>query len=138
MSDIKYFISLDDVETQVHPWGDLQWMSEPLVTGTKNMATGYISVQPGQGHANHNHEGSEEIIYILQGEALQTIELPGGKIEKRMKPGELAFIPADAFHSTKNVGEGTLTFLAIYQYAGPEAALRADPQCKILPAKNGD
>lgn len=136
MSEIKYFVSLDDVETQVHPWGMLQWLSEPLVTGTKNMATGVIVVEPGQGHASHNHEGSEEILYILEGEAIQTIDLPTGKIEKKMVPGELAFIPADIFHSTKNVGDEKLIFLAIYQFAGPEAALRADPQCKILPPKN--
>ena len=130
------FVTLDDVETQAHPWGLLQWMSEPLVTGTSNMATGYITVEPGQGHALHNHPGCEEVLYFLEGEALQVIELPEGKIEKKMRPGELVFVPADAAHSTMNTGSGKLAFLAVYQYAGPEAALRADPQCKIIPPKN--
>jgi oxalate decarboxylase/phosphoglucose isomerase-like protein (cupin superfamily) len=111
-------------------------MSEPLVTGTKNMTTGYIVVEPGKGHGRHNHEGCEEILYILEGKAKQMIDLPDGIAEKEMAAGELAFIPAGAFHSTLNVGGGKLVFLAIYQFAGPEAALRADPGCKIIPPKN--
>lgn len=130
------FVSLDDVETQEHPWGILQWLSEPRVTGTPNMATGYIVVEPGQGHGRHNHEGCEEILYILEGRAVQTIDLPDGQVKKEMAAGELVYVPADVFHSTINTGEGRLVFLAVYQYAGPEAALRADPQCKVLPPKN--
>lgn len=136
MSKYLSFVSRDDVETQVHPWGNLIWLSEPRVTGTKNMATGFIDVEPGKGHARHNHEGCEEILYILEGKALQTIELPEGQIEKEISAGELVFVPADVFHSTQNIGEGRLVFLAVYQYAGPEAALRADPQCKVLPPEN--
>ena len=130
------FVSLDDVETQVHPWGKLHWLSEPLVTGTNNMTTGYIVVEPGKGHDRHGHEGCEEVLYILEGKAKQMIDLPEGKIQKEMRAGELAYIPAGIPHSTLNIGDGNLIFLAIYQFAGPEAGLRADPQCKIIPPKN--
>ena len=132
----KYLVTSDDVETQVHPWGRVQWMSEPKVTDTDNMATAFVTIEPGQGHLRHNHEGSEQIIYFLGGEALQTIEVPECKLGKKMSAGDLAFIPSDVFHSTMNIGEGPLTFLSVYQHAGPEAALRADPQCKITPPKN--
>ena len=137
MSEFKTFVKLDDVETQVHPWGKLQWMSEPRVTGSKNMTTGYIDIDPGKGHGWHNHEGCEEILYVLEGKVLQTVEAPDGKVEKEMGAGELVFIPAGAFHSSTNIGEGKLVFLAVYQFAGPEAALRADPECSVLPPKNG-
>ena len=130
------FVTLDDVETQVHPWGILQWLSEPRVTGTGNMTTGLVTVEPGQGHARHNHEGCEEILYFLEGEGLQTLELPDGAVQRKMKASELVFIPAGAFHSTINVGDSRLAILAIYQFAGPEAGLRADPLCKVLPPKN--
>jgi len=136
MSEVKYFVSPDDVETQEHPWGLLRWMSEPRVTGTGNMTTGHIAIKPGQGHTLHNHEGCEEILYFLKGEALQTIKLPEGTIERKMAPGELVYIPAGVFHSTVNTGPDLLTLLAVYQYAGPEAALRADPQCRVIPPKN--
>ena len=130
------FVTLDDVETQAHPWGNLQWMSEPLVTGTANMTTGHVDIEPGKGHGRHNHEGCEEILYILEGKARQTLDLPGGTVEKEIGAGTLVFIPAGAYHSTINIGDGNVKLLAIYQFAGPEAALRADPDCKIIPAKN--
>ena len=89
MEKIKYFVSKEDVETQVFPWGVLNWLNEPRVTGTKNMAAGVVDVEPGQGHARHNHENCEEILLILKGKALQTIELPDGMIEKEVKEGEM-------------------------------------------------
>ncbi len=51
-----------------------------------------------------------------------------------MKAGDLIFIPDSAYHSTINIGDSELVFLACYQYAGPEAALRAEAE--IIPAKN--
>lgn len=138
MKQYLNFVSLKDVETQIHPWGKLQWLSEPRVTGTQNMATGYIVVEPGNGHADHSHDGCEEILYILQGEARQTIELADTTAAKELHGGELVFVPAGAVHSTQNIGPDKLVFLAIYQYAGPEAALRADPQCSVIPPEGGN
>lgn len=132
MGQNKYFIRKENVETQVFPWGVLNWLSEPRVTGTKNMASGLVEVEPGQGHARHNHEGCEEVLFILQGKALQKIELPESTIEKEVSEGELIFVPADVYHSTLNTGDGNLRFLAVYQYSGPEVDLRAAPDCKVL------
>ncbi|HEY5585045.1 MAG TPA: cupin domain-containing protein [Ruminiclostridium sp.] len=136
MCECKNFVSLDDIETQVFPWGILQWMSEPRITGTKNMATGLVTLSPGMGHDRHNHNNCEEVLYILKGKALQTIELENKKVQKEIGAGELVFIPADVFHSTLNVGQTELKFIAVYQFAGPEASLRSDPACTLIPALN--
>lgn len=132
----KKFVTVDDVETQVLPWGKLSWLSEPRVTGTNNMTTGIVTLNLGKGHDRHNHIGCEEILYVLEGEGDQTIETEG-KVEKRkIEKSQLIFIPAGVYHSTINTGTEPLVFLAIYQISGSEAFLRSLPECIIEPAKN--
>jgi len=132
----KRFVSPDEVETQVFPWGRLQWLSEPRVTGTNKMATGVVTLVVGKGHDRHNHEGCEEVLYVIEGEGQQSIE-HGGLIDTQpIKKGDLVHVPAGAFHSTLNTGSQPLVLLAVYEYAGPEASLRNAPDCRIEPPVN--
>lgn len=129
---MKRFVKVADVEAQVFPWGSLEWLSEPRVTGTNNMTTGLVTLKPGQGHERHNHEGIEEVLYILKGTGTQMLELPEGNVEKEVVAGELIHIPASVFHSTINNGQGSLEILAVYQFSGPEKEMRADPNCQVI------
>ena len=131
----KRFVTVDDVETQVFPWGKLQWLSEPRVTGTDNMTSGIVTLNLGKGHDRHNHEGCEEILYVLEGEGDQTIEENDKVEKKKVRKGDLIYIPADAPHSTVNTGTKPMVIFAVYQYAGPEAYLRGLPECVIEPPK---
>jgi oxalate decarboxylase/phosphoglucose isomerase-like protein (cupin superfamily) len=131
----KRFVSPDEVETQVFPWGKLQWLSEPRVTGSKIMATGVVTMELGKGHDRHNHEGMEEIIYVLDGEGDQTIEVDGQTLKKHVKKGDLIHLPTSAFHSTLNTGKKKLSLFVVYEKAGPEAFLRSLPDCTVLPPK---
>ena len=92
-------------------------------------------IAPGQGHTRHNHPGCEEFIYFLEGKAEQTIETEDNGFEKAiMGPGDLVSIPESCFHSTMNVGDTDLVFLACYLRSGPEVGLRAEAE--IIPPKN--
>ncbi len=133
----KFIVSADDVETQVFPWGRLNWLSEPRVTGTEKMATGLVSLEVGKGHDSHNHDDCEEILYIISGTGEQTIELEEETIKQTVKPGDLIYVPADAVHSTINTGKEKLIFIAVYEKSGPEAFLRSLPDCTVQPPKNG-
>lgn len=133
---MKNFVTTKDVDTQEFPWGTLEWLSEPRTTGSKNMVTGVVTLFPEGGHERHNHEGCEEILYILKGNGTQMLELPEGKIEKKVMAGELIHIPAGVYHSTINTGDENLEILAIYQFSGPEIDMRNDPACKIILAKD--
>lgn len=134
----KRFVTLDDVETQVFPWGRLQWLSEPRITGSKIMASGVVSLEPGKGHDRHNHEGMEEIIYVVDGEGDQMVEAADGARETRhVTSGDLIHLMRSQFHSTLNTGKKPMTLFVVYEKAGPEAALRADPACTVLPPKKG-
>lgn len=132
----QHFVSPDDVETLVLPWGRLQWLSEPRVTGSTKLTSGVVKIEPGQGHDRHHHPGCDEIIYILEGEGEQFIEY-GKEVETRtVKKGDLVYVPADLYHGTKNTGAGTLQLFVVYQTSGPESLLRNSPDCQIEPAKN--
>lgn len=131
---MKNFVTTKDVDTQKFPWGTLEWLSEPQTTGSKNMVTGVVTLFPEGGHERHNHEGCEEILYILKGHGTQMLELPEGKVEKEVIAGELIHIPAGVYHSTINTGDENLEILAIYQFSGPEIDRRNDPGCKLVAA----
>lgn len=133
----RSFVNVNNVESQVFNWGTLQWLSEPRVTGSTCMTTGVVTLDPGQGHDRHNHEGSEEVLFILEGEGEQMVEHADGTQEKRrVKPGDLVHLGPGQFHSTHNVGKNKLRILAVYEFAGPESALRAAPDCTLLPPKS--
>ena len=113
MSAKLTFVQPQDVETQVFDWGRLSWLSEPDVTAAERFSAGVVKLEPGKGHERHNHPYSEEILYVIRGTGLQTVELPEGKVEEEIGPGTLVHIPTALYHSTINSGEDTLEMIAI-------------------------
>ena len=132
----KRFVSEDDVETQVLPWGTFQWLSEPRVTGTKNMIAAVVTLKLGKGHSRHNHPECEEILYVIEGEGDQTIEINGKKEKRKVKKGDLIHVPTGVYHETINVGWQKMVLFAVYQFPGMETDIKNLPECKIKPAKN--
>ena len=118
------FVKKEDVETQVFDWGRLSWLSEPRVTAAERFSTGLVVLEPGKGHDRHNHPYSEEILYVVSGTGLQTVELPGKVEEREVGPGTLVHIPTALYHSTVNNGDVPMELIAIYAPFGPEAELR--------------
>ena len=129
----RRFVAPVDVETMVFDWGVLKWLSEIRVTGS-GIAAGVVILEPGKGHLRHNHPGSEEILYYLAGEGEQMVEDDAGQpMFRHVQPGEMAYIPAGVFHGTENTGTAPMHLLAVYSPGGPEAILRAMPECVTLP-----
>lgn len=130
----RRFIRPYDVETLRFPWGSIKWMSDPTRTGTSTMAVGVVVLRPGDGHSRHNHPGSDETLYVISGEGLQMVEDDDGvPIERPVRPGDMIFIPEGVYHGTRNTGWEPMRILAIYAPSGPEALLREQPDCEILP-----
>lgn len=126
------FVKPFDVETMVFDWGTIKWMSEPRVTSTGGFTLGVVLLEPGKGHARHNHPGCEEILYVVSGQGNQMVDIDG----ERWQPivaGDLVHIPADIFHATVNTGWEPLKMIAVYCPPGPEAILRTLPGCRLIP-----
>ena|SRR5690242_18483076 len=130
----RRFIRPDDVDTLRFPWGTLKWLSDPARTGTSTHAVGVVVLRPGDGHARHNHPGSDETLYVISGEGLQMVEDDAGvPIEQSVGPGDMVFIPEGVYHGTKNTGWEPMRIIAVYAPGGPEALLRTLPDCEVLP-----
>ena len=126
------FVRSSDVETQVFDWGTIKWMSEPRVTDTTRFTMGVVLLQPGKGHARHDHPGCEEILYVVSGRGKQMIDI-GGERWEPIGEGDVVHIPADIFHATINTGWEPLKMVAVYCPPGPEVILRTLPGCRLIP-----
>jgi oxalate decarboxylase/phosphoglucose isomerase-like protein (cupin superfamily) len=135
MSDTsgRRIVRSSDVETMLFDWGAIKWMSEPRVTDAQRFTMGVVLLEPGKGHARHNHPGCEEVLYIISGSGNQMIDLDGEQWHA-ISAGDLVHIPADIFHATMNTGWEPLKMIAVYSPPGPEAILRDLPDCKLIPA----
>lgn len=120
-----------DVDRVEFDWGNIHFLSEPLVTGAERFSFGIVKLAPGKGHTRHNHPGAEEIIYVVSGEGEQMVDdQPAVKVG----PGASIYVPADVYHSTVNTGKEALELIVVYSPAGPERLLREIPGCKVTPA----
>jgi len=133
---MKRFVEPEQVETQVFDWGGIQWLSEPRVTGTERITAGVVTLEPGKGHQRHNHPGVEEILYVIEGEGIQMVDL-GNEERQTVRAGTMIHIPADIYHETINTGDRPMILLAVYSPPGPEALLRSLPGCRIEPPLAG-
>ncbi len=119
-----------EVETLTFDWGFIKILAEPVLTGGSTMTFAEVEVQPGTGHGRHKHDGSDEIIYVVQGTALQMLD---DKPPVIVRQGASIYIPRGIYHGTQNTSDEVLRLLVIYAPAGEEQVLRALPDVTILP-----
>ena len=120
----------EDVDTLSFDWGNLKLLSEPNVTGGQTMTFGMVVVEPGKGHARHNHPNADEIIFVISGEGEQMLDDQDPVL---IRPGASVYIPRGVYHGTLNTGWEPLRLIVVYAPAGEEEILRALPDVTILP-----
>ena len=103
------FITSGNARIELAPWGKHWWLSEPALTGTKLLTLVRVTMRPGTGHSFHYHPAREEIIYVVDGVAEQWVD----REKRRLKAGEIAFIPKNVVHAIFNSSNAPLSFLAI-------------------------
>jgi len=95
-----------------------------------------VTLEPGKGHQRHNHPGAEEILYVIEGEGIQMVDL-GNEERQTVRAGTMIHIPADIYHETINTGDRPMKLLAVYSPPGPESLLLSLPGCRIEPPLAG-
>lgn len=124
-----------DVETLMASWVTGKVLAEPSISGVKNLSAVSIYFDPGQGHSRHSHPESEQLIFMISGEAEMMIEFEEGQPRTQIiRGGDLVSIPKGAHHSTFNLGWEPVRILAVYSPAGPEAGMRGSAEFTVLPA----
>ncbi|PZQ95646.1 MAG: cupin [Cereibacter sphaeroides] len=129
-----YFIRPEKVSAFGFDWGKLALTVGPSVNGAERFSGGLVTVEPGGGHARHNHPGAEEIILVISGTGEQMVEDEiGVPMTEPVGPGCTIYVPEGRFHSTLNTGKERMTLFVVYSPAGPEQALRDLPDFRLLP-----
>jgi quercetin dioxygenase-like cupin family protein len=105
----EHFVTGQNVQHGDMPWCHVEWMSNLEIVGAKDILLVRATFPPGNAHKFHTHPGREEIIYVLEGVAEQWV----GEQKRLLLPGEMAHIPKNTAHATRNAGTNTLKFLAI-------------------------
>ncbi|WP_233617497.1 cupin domain-containing protein [Actinomadura sp. WAC 06369] len=114
----------NSVPTMVFDWGSIKWLVDPDGVPGASSTLGEVIINPDRGHDRHEHPGSDEILYIIEGEGRQTV---GDGPEFPVTAGDAVWIPRGTLHSTFNTGWRPLRILATYTPGGAEAALREVP-----------
>lgn len=136
MTQNKVAVSPDEVDTIMSSWVTGKVLAEPAINDMRNLSAVSIHFAPGQGHARHNHPASEQLIFVLGGEAEMMIEFEEGRpSRRRIRPGDLVSIPRGAYHSTFNTGWEPVRILAVYSPPGPEADMRSSAEFETIPAE---
>jgi oxalate decarboxylase/phosphoglucose isomerase-like protein (cupin superfamily) len=117
--------------TQTFAWGAIKWFVAPGTTPGATITFGEVVLLPGKGHDRHNHPHSEEVLYVLSGEGLQTVA-DGEPFPVRS--GDTIFVPTAVYHSTLNTGWAPMRLLALYSPGGPEKDLEELPDFRAVPA----
>ncbi|GAA4508444.1 MULTISPECIES: cupin domain-containing protein [Nonomuraea] len=117
-------INPDAVPTMTFGWGSIKWFVTPSAIAGAGSTLGEVIVNPGMGHARHNHPDAEEVLYVISGEARQMV---GDGEEFPIREGDAVHIPAGVYHSTFNTTWRPLRLIVTYTPGGEEKALEAAP-----------
>ncbi|WP_127520080.1 cupin domain-containing protein [Mesorhizobium sp. Z1-4] len=127
------FVYPKDVSAFGFDWGRLALTVAPEVNGAERFSGGVVDVKLGQGHARHNHPGAEEIIFVISGTGEQMVEdEDGNPVTRQVGPGCTVYVPESRYHSTLNTGSEPMQLFVVYSPAGPELALRDQPDFRLL------
>ena len=84
--------------------------TQDLSTPEKVAVVARAEFEPGVAAGRHTHPG-EELGYILEGELELLVD---GQPPRKVKAGEVFFVPAGIIHDGKNTGGGKAKVLATY------------------------
>lgn len=130
----RFFVYPADVDAFDFNWGRLSLTVAPEINDARAFSGGIVDLPSGQGHARHNHPGSEEIIFVIAGEGEQMVEdESGAPIVETVRAGCTIYVPESRYHSTLNTGTGPMQLFVVYSPAGPERLLRDLPDFRLVP-----
>ena len=91
---------------------NLHWchLVDQTLHDSKGLSMGHLKIPVGHSLAPHRH-AQQEIYYILKGRAQL---LCVGETEKNLNPGDTVYIPQNALHGLKNIGNALFELLWIF------------------------
>ena len=97
------FVRQQDVEQERFAWGTIGWRCRPANTGARQLVVMDVTLEPGEAHAFHRHDGQEEMIIVTQGTITQYLEQEC----TTLAPGDSIYIDEGVIHASYNDGDET-------------------------------
>jgi len=97
------FVKKQDVEQERFDWGTIGWRCRPANTGARRLVVMDVTLEPGEGHPFHRHDGQEEMIIVTRGSITQYLE---GE-PATLGPGDSIYIDEGVVHASYNDGDET-------------------------------
>jgi len=97
------FVKHEDVKQERFDWGTIGWRCRPSNTGARQLVVMDVTLEPGEGHPFHRHDGQEEMIIVKQGSITQYLE----REFTTLGPGDSIYIDGGVVHASYNDGGET-------------------------------
>ena len=97
------FVKREDVEQERFDWGTIGWRCRPANTGARRLVVMDVTLEPGEGHQFHRHDGQEEMIIVTQGSITQYLE----RESATLGAGDSIYIDEAVVHASYNDGDET-------------------------------
>ena len=97
------FVKREDVEQERFDWGTIGWRCRPANTGARRLVVMDVTLEPGEGHQFHRHDGQEEMIIVTQGSITQYLE----RDSTALHTGDSIYIDEGVVHASYNDGDET-------------------------------
>lgn len=104
--------------TERYDWGEITWFVSRELGNSECLTVGRCVLNPGFANPRHRHPNCEEVLHVLQGQIVHTIN--GGK-EVEMIAGDTITIPAHVPHNARNVGDLDAILLLCFSSAERQA-----------------
>ena len=91
-----------DYKVDVLEGATLTWLASKELGNSDAVTLARCTVKPGDVGARHFHSNCEEVVHVMQGKLVHSIE--GGK-EVELSEGDTISIPANLAHYGKNTGD---------------------------------
>lgn len=97
-------------KVQHFEWGSLLWFFEPDDLDIERLSVGLIAFKPHSEHKEHLHSGDEQVIYVISGHGIQTIN----GVMETLNPGDLKHVPPYVRHKVINDSFEELKLIIVY------------------------
>jgi mannose-6-phosphate isomerase-like protein (cupin superfamily) len=96
-----------------------------------------VVLEPGEAPPLHQHDDTEQVFYILEGEGV--LRIGTGQSEYAVRPADVVRIPPTTLHSIRCAGEKSLRYLAIDCFVNghPTSEPTWDSHVQVMCRQNG-
>ena len=127
-----YVTDAASLPVEKSPWGTLQWVCNAKLSPGAAQTVGLAQVYPGKTNVLHYHPNCEEILHVISGGGVQSVD--GRFIE--LKAGMTIRIPAGSKHNLANSGTEPLITLISFSSGERQTVFLPDQGQTRTPAEN--